>query len=829
MRKGGLRSNFKRTKPQFIMKIKLLSSLMMIMICLSSLAQNFNYLGTYSSNGTPDYLEDPGDNISSATLEKINNALPETFQVPTYNPHYISSGYDSDIFVNTTTDVFLTFVDEGAGFRNVLGFYTYDLNNPPETAPADEDITIIFPNNSKLGSGGGLVAGDKVKLGTFQAGTGIGFVLMSNGWNGSQVTNGYWRLHSNPNFNPENDISKRHHNVLISDDETEIVIMGFEDIHREHSWCDHDFNDALYYITATEYADLNTTNVASSDTSTDVYSANNGGFESRGDLTGKMALKNINRLKMNDEASTKSKQTPLKSRSRTPNDLANYFPQSGMFEVEEALVSTSNDPVDYSNATGVFSVDYYLQNERVSAALLTETESRIYDHSKHICDRLNASVLKDVRPLMINNHRMIFSIIERDNGYIEYSISFSVKKGDTENELISRWNIGEYPEGDYLNFQIWGKSMGQVAYLVGHVIDKLAEDKELVSEYDIEQYIPTVFVSSAVYRDQKLKLNVINKSRTNTVTLNANIRGTEQMDFSNLEMPVTLTGDFRESIEIDTGFMFDGGFALINSENNTSDNVYMADGTWGIDYSSDNTTLSEYIVNEQTEELSTDMYQLERSASASGTTEGTFNLFRYPLPGDLSLNTEDFDGVQFSIKNNTPVTVSIVTPDIVDWEDRWTFVLGENEEENLVSIDFNEFTNSNGANDGTIDKVKMIMFSVEGEDGNSVDFSLDVKEIAFKPSATLSTDDFTIGSSEVFNYPNPFNSNTIFSLPKESSRVKFEVYDVLGRTVFNEYLQTTANRKSFEYQSPTMVSGIYLYVIRDENDNIFKGKFVLKN
>ncbi|WP_408030790.1 DUF4114 domain-containing protein [Tenacibaculum xiamenense] len=810
------------------MKIKLLSSLMLFIMSITTLAQNFNYLGTYSSNGTPDYLESPGDNIPVSTLELINSALPETFQVPSYNPHYITSGYDSDIFVNVTTDVYMTFVDEGAGFRNVLGFYTYDLNNPPVSAPADEDITVIFPNNSKLGSGGGLVAGDKVKLGTFTAGTGIGFVLLSNGWNGSQVTNGYWRLHSNPNFNPESDISKRHHNVLIKDDANELVIMGFEDIHREHSWCDHDFNDALYYITATEYTDITTTNIVSSNTSTDVYSANLGGFESKGDLTGKMALKNINRLKFNNEASSKSMQKSFKSRSRTNEELAHYFPEHGMFEIEEAFISTSLDPVNYSNASDVFSIDYYLQEERVSAALLTVTEERIYDHSKHICDRLNGSVLQDVRPLMINNHRMIFSIIERDNGYIEYTISFSIKKGEAENELVSRWNIGDYPEGDYLNFQIWGKSMGQVAHLVSYVIGQLQAEKELTSDPDIERYIPTVFVSSAVYRDQKLTIDFINKSGNTEITLNANVRKTEQMDFNNIQMPISLTGEFYDSVEIETGFMFDGGFALINTSNNTSDNVYLADGTWGIDYSSDNSTLNVYTVNEQVEDLSSEMYQLERSASVSGTTEGAFNLFRYPLPGDLSLDTQEFDGIQFYIKNNTPVTVSIVPPDMA-WDDRWTFELTENDEESLVSINFDEFVSTSGANDGTIEKVKTIMFSVVGEEGNPVDFSLDVKEIAFKPSATLSTDDITLNTNEVFNYPNPFNTSTTFMLPKESSKVKFEVYDVLGRTIFNEYVQTSANRKSFEYQSPTIVSGIYLYVIRDENDNIFKGKFVLKN
>jgi len=120
-----------------------------LLICFKpSIGQNFNYLGTYTSNGTPNYLVDPGDNVSVSTLELIDSSIPETFRVPVYNPHYISSGYDTDLLLNAESEVFVTFISEGAGFRNVLGYYTYDTSNPPSAAPADEDIVIIFPNSS---------------------------------------------------------------------------------------------------------------------------------------------------------------------------------------------------------------------------------------------------------------------------------------------------------------------------------------------------------------------------------------------------------------------------------------------------------------------------------------------------------------------------------------------------------------------------------------------------------------------------------------------------------------------------------------------------------
>ncbi|MBF4983118.1 hypothetical protein FNJ87_01775, partial [Nonlabens mediterrranea] len=131
------------------------------------LGQSYQYLGSYDSMGTPQYLVNPSDVVDTATMDMIGYSLPEGYPVPVYNPHYITSGYETDIIVESLADVWVTFVSEGAGYKNVLGFYTYDISNPPTTRPSVSEITIIFPNVSAVNSGGGLQTGDKVKIGTF--------------------------------------------------------------------------------------------------------------------------------------------------------------------------------------------------------------------------------------------------------------------------------------------------------------------------------------------------------------------------------------------------------------------------------------------------------------------------------------------------------------------------------------------------------------------------------------------------------------------------------------------------------------------------------------
>ncbi len=212
------------------------------------------FLGTYDNLGTPNYLETVDDPISGDFLADLNNSFPEGSNLSVSHPDYMSSDYEHDLLLQCETTVWVTFISEGAGYRNVLGFYTYDLSTPPTTADDIETITVIYPNTSFQGSGGGLTAGNKVEIGTFPENTGIGWVLISDGFRNGAVTDGYNYLYSNREFNPETDPSLKQHSVLLNDPGRGLTILAWEDIQRENPKpdpynCDHDFNDVMYYVT----------------------------------------------------------------------------------------------------------------------------------------------------------------------------------------------------------------------------------------------------------------------------------------------------------------------------------------------------------------------------------------------------------------------------------------------------------------------------------------------------------------------------------------------------------------------------------------------------
>ncbi len=238
----------------------------------------FHPIGEWDSQGVPLYLEPENDTIDNEFLNDINASFPERQPVPEFHPEYLLPENEYDLKLIEASDVWITFVHEGAGYNNVLGYYTYPVNNPPNHKNEIDTINIIFPNVSFTGSGGNLQTGNKVYLGQFPGDVGIGWVLIADGWRNQSITSGNAVYFSNPGLNPESSAEKRQHAVHLFDNGRGLFLLGFEDLNRDgHS--DDDFNDAMFYVTANpinsvDKAGFQTITYTSEDTDEDGVSDN---------------------------------------------------------------------------------------------------------------------------------------------------------------------------------------------------------------------------------------------------------------------------------------------------------------------------------------------------------------------------------------------------------------------------------------------------------------------------------------------------------------------------------------------------------------------------
>ncbi|RZK65306.1 MAG: DUF4114 domain-containing protein, partial [Pedobacter sp.] len=188
----------------------------------------------YDDLGRPKNLY-PKDDVDWDELRaRINNSLPESQYVKS---KYISTEAPSNLTITKLSDVWITFVHEGADYRNSFGYYTYPVGHPPLSENDIDTVHMIFPNASLEGhrGAGTMRMGDKVKIGRFPAGVAVGFVLLQNAYTDKAFSTSATKFYSNEDLNPENAKLKRH-NVLLNNAPQKTFLIGFEDIDRREGY-----------------------------------------------------------------------------------------------------------------------------------------------------------------------------------------------------------------------------------------------------------------------------------------------------------------------------------------------------------------------------------------------------------------------------------------------------------------------------------------------------------------------------------------------------------------------------------------------------------------
>jgi hypothetical protein len=145
------------------------------------------------------------------------------------------------IVLTQESEVYISFISEGAGWANTFGWYSYNKDNPPGSSK-DIEKHVLFPNVSE----DILAQGDMLQVGTgtFKAGTVIGFFMISRGWENGVVNYTKRTLYTNTGWNKNN--YQQH--VLFKEGECGDIVLGFEDRTLDMEDCDFDYNDIIMTI-----------------------------------------------------------------------------------------------------------------------------------------------------------------------------------------------------------------------------------------------------------------------------------------------------------------------------------------------------------------------------------------------------------------------------------------------------------------------------------------------------------------------------------------------------------------------------------------------------
>ncbi len=804
--------------------------LLILCICFSFSAQSqYRFLSPFNSLGVPAQMNH--ETVSSRMLANITASLPESKPVPVYNPQYIA-GVDTDIKLMADAEVWVTFVAEGAGYKNVLGYYTYSLSNPPASAPAASEITIVFANVSAEGSGGGLHSGDQIYLGKFPANTGIGWVLIADGFRNGGVTNGNWVLYSTPAFNPEGNPSLKYHNVLLRDDSEQKVVLSFEDIRRDYGNCDQDFNDAVFFITVSPNTAL-TSNINRVTESTGaVNTGGEGGLESEGSLADKIATRHFQHQRTTqpdyDHPQATASLTGQKRQARVAgNALMALLPETP-FENSVAYVSTPGDLLNITNAKDVFAVDYFVNNNRVAAALATYTEGQVYNHTKTICDRLNGGSVLDIKTVAINGGNFTLTKLKQPDQQIEYAICFSVSDESDRYTAESNWTIDRFATGkNYINFQVWASNPTDARVVVENILVALARLKP-VSYSAAMPAIPQVFVQSGYYKDGKLILTIRNNAKASRLSLNGSLKRTEtNRTNEDWHTSQALNQQVTQTIDVSLNQFFDTGLTLTNDQHPATDVLYLADSPWGIDATQDATQISDFQVVSAQNQPASDAYMLERNASVKANVKKYLSVFRLLKPSAQAMNMTGFGGIQFEASGKGIWQLVLLKKSITNFDDQFRFDIQVEADAKTISIPYENFRSTVSRTFDASD-LTGVVFSFQGNNRDFKPVELTVSSLRF--SKSMPTDAETKAPAPLVNvYPNPTAANATASFELTSAtEVVISLVNVAGQVIWQTVHQGQMGPNEETVPLADLPAGTYLYGVSANGQRTVKKLVLVK-
>ena len=564
-----------------------------------------------------------------------------------------------------------------------------------------------------------------------------------------------------------------------------------------------------------------------------VSTGNDGGLESNDRLSTLINKRNYLRTKNNYKFDKFTAKKIIKSAfykqksSKTSGfSLIDLIPVDVLPETH-TVESSPTDLLALTNATELFSVDYIRDTETIAVILATKTENGVYEHTKYICDRLLGAELLSVSTIEIKGQTFIKSIIKNTDGSKEFVLSFSGKLSeDTQNfEIESYWNIDQYQENQtYYNFQIWTNQIDDLIVLAEEALD-LFEAQKNISSYT-NAAPPPVFVKKGSYRNGSLALEIVNGNKSSSITYSAGFKRTETSTTNYSNETIALNGNYLNPIIINTGNIFDIGFRIENNLNETPDDLFMSDGPWGVDDSSDQTTVNEFKITQNEQSYSGDGYSVERNISLEATTSTYVAAYRAFTPRFKAVNLSNFDVLELDARGTGDLEITIIKKGITTWENQFKSVITLSEDKTHFAIPLAHFI-SNSHQDIDLKDAVNIVFTMASDGEEEVQKSMYISDIEFT-KGSLSTSDEVLEENATLLFPNPMKTNSEIRFYSEvNTETDIEIYNTAGILVKKLIVTTTIGNNTFTINRNGLTSGLYFIKISNNFKTYNSKKLIL--
>jgi hypothetical protein len=358
--------------------------------------------------------------------------------------------------------------------------------------------------------------------------------------------------------------------------------------------------------------------------------------------------------------------------------------------------------------------------------------------------------------------------------------------------------------------------------------------EEALALFDVQKNIssytnaapPPVFVKKGKYKNGSLALEIINGNKSTSITYGAGFKRTESSTTQYSNEIIALSGNYINPISINTGNIFDIGFRIENDTNETPDDLFMSDGPWGVDDSSDSTTIDNFEITQNDHIYAGNGYRVERNISLEATTSTYIAAYRAFTPRFKPVDLSDFDVLEFNAKGTGDLEITIVKKGITTWDNQFKSVITLTENETHFAIPLAHF-NSNLNQEMDLKDAVSIVFTMASDGEAVVQKTMNISDIQFTQNA-LSVGEEVLNENVTLLFPNPMKASSEIRFYSEvNTETELEVYNTAGILVKKLYLATSIGNNTFTIKRNGLSSGLYFVKVSNDFKTYNSKKLVL--
>jgi hypothetical protein len=252
----------------------------------------------------------------------------------------------------------------------------------------------------------------------------------------------------------------------------------------------------------------------------------------------------------------------------------------------------------------------------------------------------------------------------------------------------------------------------------------------------------------------------------------------------------------------------------------------MSDGPWGVDDSSEDTTLESFTISQNEEVYTGSGYRVERNIALKATTKSYVAAYRAFTPKFKAVDLSSFDALEFDASGTGDVEITIIKESIGSWENQFKTVVKLNEDENHFAIPLAHFNSKTNKKIDLSDAVS-IVFTMSSNGVDVVQKEMNLKNINFS-QRVLSTNEEVFKENETLLYPNPMQKSAELRFYSEVATTStLEIYNFSGVLIRKIIVDLEQGNNSVTIYREGLKSGLYLMKLSNKFRNYKVQKVVI--